>query len=204
MSDHTDIGSPPPAVAPGAGVDGLEECAVGALFLVLAAGWAANPGLVPIGAAVAVVFGPSLLRRLREVVSAPRIGRFPGSTEPAGGEGPGVGGVALFVAGAVAVFVLVIALTGDLGDAADWRRWAGLLAGLLSAGGFLAAGERSGLRRHPALAVLSALTGFTAGVFSDGSTYVSVGWYFGVMGVVVATLGIVELTLFMRRHPKAG
>ncbi|MDH3300872.1 MAG: hypothetical protein OES24_10230 [Acidimicrobiia bacterium] len=203
MSDRADhLGSPPRASAAGDAVDGLLECATGALFLVLAAAWAANPGIVPIGAALAVVFGPSLLRRLREVVTYPRIGTLPGRTGESGGDVPGFVGVVFFVAGATVVFVVVIALTGDLGAAEDWRRWSGLLAGLVSAGGFLAAGEPSGLRRYPALAVTSAVVGFGSGVGSDGADYAAVGWYLLVMGALAAMLGLAELVVFVRRHPK--
>lgn len=203
MSDRADhLGSPLGAAVATDATDGLLECATGALFLVLAAGWATNPGIVPIGAALAVIFGPSLLRRVRATVTYPRIGRVSEHDETPVGGGTERTGVLLFVACATVVFVVVIALAGDLGAVEDWRRWAGLLAGLLSAGGFLAAGERSGLRRHLALAVTSVAAGFAAGLFSDGSDYTSVGWYFLAMGAIVASLGLAELTMFVRRHPK--
>lgn len=203
MSDRAGhLGSPPRAAATGDAVDGLLECAIGVLFLLLAATWATNPGIVPIGAALAVVFGPSLLRRLREVVTYPRIGVLPGPTGESGGDVPGFVGFALFVAGATVVLVVVIALTGDLGGVEDWRRWSGLLAGLLSAGGFLAAGEASGLHRYSALAVTSAVVGFGSGVGSDGADYSAVGWYLLVMGALAAMLGLAELVVFVRRHPK--
>lgn len=201
MSDQVNhLGSPPDAASEA--TDGLLECAIGVLFLVLAAGWATNPGIVPIGAALAVIFGPSLLRRVQQIVVHPRIGRVPGPTEQSGDDAPGLVEVALFVAGAVVVFIVMIALTGDIGAVDGWRRWSGLLAGVLSAGGFLAAGERSGLRRHSALAITSSLLGFGSGVVSDGTDYAAVGWYFLTMGALVSTLGLVELMMFVRRHPK--
>jgi hypothetical protein len=178
--------------------DGLMELAIAALLLVFALLITMVPALLPIFVAPIVLVAPGLVMRAKERITYARIGYV---RLPKQARGRLALGMLAFVAGAVVISMAVIAISGDLGDAAQWRKWAPLLAGLLTSGGFLYAAGRSGLTRYNAVAGFSIGAGVVISIIAAGEDYRPVSAYLLVMAVALAVLGAVTLVAFVRRNP---
>ncbi len=177
--------------------DGLLEIAVGFLLLCLGTLWMGSPGLLPILAALAVLFGPAVITRVKRRITYPRIGYadYPIDTSIDGG------GVLGFVVGGVTATAVVVTATGGIADVEAWRQWSGLLAGILVSGGFFSAARRSSLRRHWVLGATSIAVGLIVGLLTEGADYAAVSWYFVGMGGLLALTGAIELAAFARHYP---
>jgi hypothetical protein len=179
--------------------DGLIELFGGALLLGLGAIWLSNPGIVSIFAALYVIFALTSIERVKQRVTYPRIGY---SAPPADATDSSARGVIVFLAAMAAITLVVMALTGGVDSAAQWRRWAPLLFGLMSSGGFLHAAKVSGLNRYYAVATLSIALGALIGWSHDGGNYSGVAVHLLVLGAVLLAVGMEELARFVRTHPK--
>lgn len=198
MAENFDIGEVDRRARTAGYSDGLLEIFASVVLLVLASGWIANPGLVGILAAFAVLFGWKLVERVKARVTYPRIGYFrERSDEP----GSSVRGMLLFIGGAFLLMVLVVFLAGGIGNATEWRRAAPLLSGLSLAGGFWYAGEQSGLVRYRLVAILSVALGVALWWSGSGSTYSGVVWHMLGLAIPLAGLGVWSLVQFIRTHP---
>jgi len=181
--------------------DGLIELFGGALLLGLGAVWLANPGIVSIFAALYVIFSLTSIERVKQRVTYPRIGY---STPPADVAGSNPWGAVVFLGAMAAITLLVMALTGGIDSAAQWRRWAPLMFGLMSSAGFLYAAKVSGLKRYHAVAFVSIGLGALIGWFHDGGDYSGAAVHLLILGGVLLAVGAEELARFMRTHPKTA
>jgi hypothetical protein len=179
--------------------DGLVEILAASLLLLMALGWLVNPGMVGILAALVVLYGWKLIDRVRERVTYPRIGYF---RERSDDPRSTARGILLYLAGAIAVMVLAIWVSGGVTDAAAWRRAAPLLSGLSLSGGFWYAGQRSGLIHYHVIAVLSVALGLLFWVVGTGDSYAGVGWHLFSLAVPLAVIGVWSLIRFMHAHPR--
>ena len=98
------------------------------------------------------------------------------------------------------MMVAAVAIFGDVSEASEWRRAAPLLSGFGFAGGFWYAGDRSGLMRHRAIAVYSAVTGALLWALSSGATYEPVVWHLLGLALPLAAIGAWSLEHFLRPH----
>jgi amino acid transporter len=178
--------------------DGLLEIFAAVVLLVIALGWAASPGLVGILAAFIVLFGWKVVDRVKARVTYPRIGYY---RERADEPRSSAKGMLLSMGGAFVVMIIAIAAVGDLSDAAEWRRAAPLLSGMLLAAGFWYAGEQSGLIRHRAVAGVSVVWGALLWWLGSGADYSGVIWHLIGLSVPLAAVGIWSLFRFTRTHP---
>ena len=139
-----------------------------------------------------------VVEKFKRRITYPRIGYY---QERAEDSGTTARGMLLFIACALGLMILTIAISGDLTNAADWRRAAPLLSGITLAGGFWYAGDRSGLLRHRIIAVYSVVTGVLLWAFSSGATYEPVVWHLLGLALPLAALGTWALEHFIRTHP---
>jgi len=134
--------------------DGLIELAIGLLLFVVALA-TGRPAFMWTYLVAIFMLGPGL-ERLKARFTYPRIGyaKLPDESPRAVGRG-----VLTWVLGVLALFAIVLTLTGHLTDNLAWRRAAPALAGVLFAGGFGYLASRSGLLRHYVLAAASGVIG---------------------------------------------
>lgn len=178
--------------------DGLLELFAAAVLLTLAAGWIVAPGLVGLLAAVVAIYGWRVVERVKVRVTYPRIGYFRERTDEPRSS---VRGMLLFIAGAVLFAVVVVWLTGDLGEPADWRRAAPLVSGISLAGGFWYAAERSGRSRYRVVAAWSVASGVGLWLVGTGASYAAMAWHLLGLAVPLAAIGAWTLVRFLRAHP---
>jgi hypothetical protein len=175
--------------------DGVIELFGGMLLLGLGAMWLVAPGTVGIFAALYVIFGLPLIERVKRRVTYPRIGY---AKPPGEGTRRLVLGMLGYVVAMFALTVLVMVGTGGADSAAQWRRWAPLMFGLMSSGGFLHTARISGLARYRVIAIGSIALGFGIGWSGDGADYSGVAVHLLVLGTVLVVIGLVELLRFVR------
>ena len=199
MADGVDIGDLDQRARRAGYQDGLLEIFAAVVLLVIAAAWIANPSFVGILAAFIVLYGWKAVERVKEKVTYPRIGYHKERADEPGSTGRGM---LTFILGAVVVMVLAVALSGDLGDASQWRRAATLLSGITLAAGFWYASEQSGFLRHRVVSVYSVVTGFVLWVVGSGDDYSGVVWHLVGLAVPLALIGIWALIRFTRQHPR--
>jgi amino acid transporter len=178
--------------------DGLLDLFASAVLTILALGWVVNPGLIGILAAFIVLYGWKLVERVKERITYPRIGYF---REKADEQSTNARGMLLFIAGAVALMVLVVWLAGDVSDSAEWRRAAPLVSGISLTGGFWYAGEKSGLWRYRWIAALSLVGGIALWALGSGESYSAMVWHLLGLAVPLALTGSWSLARFVRTHP---
>lgn len=178
--------------------DGLMEIFAGVVLVTIAVAWVASPAFVGIVAAIITLYGWRVVERFKRRITYPRIGYYQEKSEDAATTGRGM---LAFLAGAVALMVVAVAVFGDITEASEWRRAAPLLSGVGLAGGFWYAGERSGLIRHRVISVYSAATGVLLWAFSNGATYEPVVWHLLGMALPLLAIGTWALEHFIRTHP---
>ncbi len=178
--------------------DGLLEIFAAAVLLLLALGWMANPGFVGVLAAFVVLYGWKLVDRVRARVTYPRIGYYRERAEDPSGTARGM---LLFIAGAFALMVVAVWLSGGLTDAAEWRRAAPLVSGISLSGGFWYAAEVSGFARHRFIAALSLGGGVLLWLFGSGDSYSGVVFHLILLAIPLAAIGAWALVRFVRTHP---
>lgn len=174
------------------------ELTAAAMLAVFALLQLVAPVLVPVFVAPIVLFAPRLVLRARGRLTYSRIGYV---ELPRAARRRIALGMLAFVAGGLAVTLMVVAVTGDIDDPARWRKMAPLFAGLLGSGGFLYAATWSGLARYHAVAGLSALAGTAAAVLGTGADYRPVAAYLLVMAALLALIGAATLVRFVRLNP---
>ncbi len=177
--------------------DGLMEIFAAVVLVVIAVAWVASPSFVGIVAAFVVLYGWRVVERVKRRITYPRIGYYQERSEDAAATGRGI---LIFVAGAFAVTIAIVAIFGDIAEASEWRRAAPLMSGLSLSGGFWYAGDRSGLVRHKAVAIYSVITGVLLWAFSSGATYEPVVWHLIGMALPLAAIGTWALEHFLRTH----
>lgn len=177
--------------------DGLMEIFAALVLVTIAVAWVASPAFVGIVAAFVVLYGWRVVEKVKRRITYPRIGYYQERSADATATGRGI---LIFVAGAVAVTIGVVAIFGDVTEASEWRRAAPLMSGLSLSGGFWYAGERSGLFRHKFVAVYSVITGVLLWAFSSGATYEPVVWHLIGMALLLAAIGAWALEHFLRTH----
>jgi hypothetical protein len=181
--------------------DGLLELFAAGVLLLLAAGWLTAPGLVGLLAAVVAIYGWRGVERIRVRVTYPRIGYF---RERSDDPRPSARGMLAFIGGSLVLMVVVVWLTGDLGDAAGWRRAAALVSGITLAGGFWYAADRSRRLRHRLVALWSVASGIGLWLADSGATYAGVAYHLVGLALPLAVLGAWTLARFLANHPLPG
>jgi hypothetical protein len=181
--------------------DGLMEIYAAGVFFSLAAVWMIGPYLVGVAAALIILFFPKLVQRGKAAITYPRIGYSGERVDEAASTGRGM---LVFMGISLAIAVVVVALTGGLGDVDSWRRAAPLFFGLAFSGGFWYAGEKSGLVRHRLIAVGSIALGIAFWWMSDGADYTGVAVFMAAMGAIILAVGLIALTTFVRRNPRSN
>jgi hypothetical protein len=178
--------------------DGLTELFAAAVLLVMALFWISTPAFVGIAAAFIVLYGWKLVEKVKQRITYPRLGYFQEQSEE---PGETARGILVFCGVALALVMALIAVSGGITDAAEWRRAAPLLSGLTLAGAFWYLGDRSGLIRHRVVAMYSVATGFVIWLFTSGADYEGMVWHLLGMVLVLGGLGTWELIHFIRTHP---
>ncbi len=178
--------------------DGLLEIFAATVLLVIALGWAANPGFVGILAAFIVLYGWKAVDRVKQRITYPRIGY---SRERPDDDDNTARGMLLFLGGAFAATALLVWIGGGLTEAAQWRRAAPVLSGISLAGGFWYAARSSGLIRFRLIAVLSLFGGLALWIWGSGDSYSGVIWHLVGLAIPLAALGAWSLRRFVSTHP---
>jgi len=174
--------------------DGLVELAagIGMLFLSL---------LIQSRTIVFVVllsiFGPLLMKRLKERYTYPRIGyvAFPEKSQK---QGPIM---VLLLGAAIVVIALVIILVGKAGEPHAWYRWTTFLPAILFQGAFLPMAVKSGIKRFYVISVLTLLLGAGAALLELPGNMDNLWVYLMTMGAILTVWGAVLLLTFLRRYP---
>lgn len=178
--------------------DGLTELFATGVLLIIAVMWISQPAFVGIAAAFIVLFGWKVVEKTKQRITYPRLGYYQErSDEPR----ETARGILVFCGVALAIVVALIALSGGITEAKEWRRAAPLLSGLTLAGAFWYLGDRSGLARHRFVAGFSVLTGFLIWLFSSGADYEGMVWHLLGMVLVLGALGTWGLVHFIRTYP---
>jgi hypothetical protein len=178
--------------------DGLTELFAAAVLLVMALLWLANPAVIGIVAAFIVLYGWRLVETLKRRITYPRMGYYQDrSEEPK----ETARGILVFCAGALVVMVGVIALSGGITEAAEWRRAAPLLSGLVLSGALWYMGDRSGLKRHRFVAIFSVVMGVLIWAFTSGADYEGMVWHLLSLVAVLGALGTWGIVHFIRTYP---
>lgn len=198
MTDGIDIGAIDRRARTAGYGDGLLELFAAVVLLTLALAWASNPGVVGILAAVVAIYGWKVVERIKERVTYPRVGYFQERADDAKQTSMGM---LLFIGGALLVMVVVVLFSGGLDNVTEWRRAAPLVSGLIYAGGFWFAGQRSGMLRYRLVAAWSFLSGVLLWWFGTGETYQAVAIHMWGLAIPLAVVGTWSLVRFMRTHP---
>ena len=178
--------------------DGLTELFAAAVLFIMALFWVANPALIGVAAAFIVLYGWKLVEKAKERFTYPRIGFFQERTDD---PQETARGILLFFGLAFAAMVAAIAVVGSITEAAEWRRAAPLLSGLLLAAAFWYLGDRSGLRRHRVVAVYAVATGVLLWIGGSGADYEAMVWHLLGMVLILGAIGTWALVHFARTHP---
>lgn len=178
--------------------DGLTELFAAAVLLAMALLWISTPAMIGIAAAFVVLYGWKLVEKAKQRVTYPRLGYFRERSETPRDTARGI---LVFCALAAAAVVALVAVSGGISQAAEWRRAAPLLSGLTLAGAFWYLGDRSGLVRHRFVAGFSVATGFIVWALSSGADYEGMVWHLLGMVMVLGALGTWGLIHFIRTHP---
>lgn len=178
--------------------DGLTELFATTVLVMIAVMWIISPVFVGIVSAFVTLYGWKVVERVKRRVTYPRIGYHLERSEEPRSTARGMLG---FLAGAFALMVLAVALSGGLTDAAEWRRAAPLLSGLGLFGGFWYLGGKSGLLRHRFVAVYSVATGVVLWVIGSGASYEGVIWHLLLVSALLAALGVWGLIHFLQTNP---
>lgn len=177
--------------------DGVLEIFAAVVLSSMALFLLADPPFVAIWAAFIVIYGWRVVHWIKARVTYPRIGYYrERSDEPRTARG-----MLLFIGGAFLLMVLVILISGELTEAAGWRRAAPLVSGVSLAGGFWYLSAQSGLLRHRIIAGLSVVGGVLLWWFGSGGSYASVAWHLGGLAVPLAAMGAWSLVRFLRTYP---
>ena len=175
--------------------DGLTEIAMGVVFLAVAlsAGRAAFYWTYLVAIAM---LGPGV-QRLRARYTYPRVGYAKVPDE----SGPSVGrGILVWVTGSFALAALVLAATGHVTDNLAWRQATPGIGGLLAAGGLLYFAQRTGMRRHYAMAVLSVFLGVAMAGVRMSEPHQNLEIWALMMALVLIGSGAIAFRAFLRNH----
>ena len=145
-----------------------------------------------------MLYGWKLVEKAKQRITYPRIGYFQERTEDPRETAQGI---LVFFGLAFAVMVAAIAVVGSITDAAEWRRAAPLLSGLLLAAAFWYLGDRSGLRRHRVLATYAVASGVVLWLIGSGADYEAMVWHLLGMVLLLGAVGTWGLVHFTRTHP---
>jgi len=178
--------------------DGLLELFAAIVLLSIALMWIASPAFVGIVAAFIVLFGWRAVERVKERVTYPRIGYFQERPEAPDSTARGM---LTFLAISFGLMVGAVALSGDIGDAAEWRRAAPVMSGISLAGGFWYTATRSGFLRHRLISGYSVITGVLLWLIGTGQSYEGVVWHLLGLAAPLAAIGTWGLIHFLRTHP---
>ncbi len=178
--------------------DGLLELLTGLVFLAASAMLA--DALSPIIFILLVAAGGTFLRRLKNIITYPRIGYV--ELQEKGPQDKNARRIYWGLGSAVfLVFLALLIISGDIKYAAHWYRWMPLPFGLAMALIFSAWGHKAGLPRYYMLSVFSVLIGviFTFLPFPgklDGMAYACL-----ALGMVALVTGLVLLITFVTHYP---
>ena len=176
--------------------DGLTEI-FAAVMLFASAGILSDPKMLSF-LAPAMIFVPLVVDRLKQRLTYPRVGYVELGLEPPKRM---VWGMFLYMAGAILVMAMLLLVAGRADDAAAWRKWAPLLAGVLFGGGIHYVATQSGLIRFHVMQVISLTTAALISWWNSGNSYAGVQLYCLVMSAVALVVGVGTLIYFLRRYP---
>jgi len=198
MSESIDFGNLDRSARRAGYRDGLLEVFAAIVLSVIALAWLASPPFVGIVSAFIVLYGWKAVEKVKERVTYPRIGYF---QERADEPKSTAWGMLVFIVGAFALMIVVVALSGGLSDSAEWRRAAPLVSGLTLAAGFWYAGDHSGLLRHRLISMYSVAGGIALWALGDGASYSGVVWHLTSLAVPLAAIGVWAMLRFIASHP---
>ena len=143
------------------------------------------------------IFGPLLMKRLKERYTYPRIGyvTFPEKSQK---QGPIM---VLLLGAAVVVIALVIILVGKAGEPHAWYRWTTFLPAILFQGAFLPMAVKSGIKRYYVISVLTLLLGVGAALLELPGNMGNLWVYLMTMGAILTVWGTILLITFLRKYP---
>ncbi len=178
--------------------DGLIELFAAFVLLSIALMWIVTPALIGIVAALIVLYGWRVVERVKQRVTYPRIGYF---QERPDAPDTTARGMLTFLAISLGLMVGAVVVSGDIGDASEWRRAAPVMSGISLAGGFWYTADRSGFLRHRVVAVYSAATGVLLWLIATGESYEGVVWHLLGLAIPLGAIGTWGLVHFLRTHP---
>lgn len=176
--------------------DGITEILLGPT-LILASLTVIVPALAALLVVPILVFAP-LGKRLQARYVHPRIGYARVPPEPGSRLARGM---LFFLLGAFALFVLGVAVTGNLASREVWIQWAPALAAMMCSGGFLYAAERSGLVRFYVYLAILLTGGVVFSLLPAERPWQNVAGLFTVFGAVMMIIGAVTFGRFLATHP---
>jgi hypothetical protein len=176
--------------------DGITEILLGPTLII-----ASLTVIVPAFAALLVipilVFAP-LGKHLQARYIHPRVGY---AKVPAEDGSRLARGMLFFLLGAFVLFVIGVAVTGNLASRQVWLQWAPALAAMLCSGGFLYAAERSGLVRFYVYLGILLTGGVVFSLLPAERPWQNVAELFTVFGAVMMIIGAVTFGHFLATHP---
>lgn len=175
-------------------VDGLTDLFLG-IYLVLVSGvLKASPGL----AVFAWLLFVPLIRTLKKRITYPRIGYVELAERPS----PAPWGLIPVFAGlALAVTIVALIVSGDIGNARQWYGWMPLLLGIVLLGVMAAVAIGSGLTRYYFYGALAAASGIAISFLHFEGRMEAISLFLLVFGIPVAICGAVFFALFLLQNP---
>jgi len=177
--------------------DGLVELLAGIMFFFVARA-VVDPHLTWV---LALLIFPMrwAFRFFKERFSYPRIGYVKLKSE----EGTELGrGMLTYLVLVLLVFVVGLAVVGDITSWAQWMKWMPTLLGGFSSCGFLYMAQKSRLVRHYFLFVFCIGWGIACSLMQTLSPRAGLQrWALG-LGLVCLVMGITTFVIFLRRHPR--
>jgi len=146
------------------------------------------------------LFGP-LLALMRRRFTHPRIGYvklIPDKPKSV------IAGIFLVTLVVFAVMAVVFFFLGDVRDFNLWLRWCPFWGGTVLAGMFSSLASKSGAIRYYIFAGWSLLSGIVLSVLEFDAVETGTLLYFAVMGGLLIPFGLIQFTMFLRKHPRPG
>ena len=178
--------------------DGLLEI-FGGLMLMMTVIFMERPYTVALAYMFAFVVGPKLLERIKRKTTYPRIGYVAMKKTKRGGfDWTGL----VFILSMIVLYVVVVLLTGDPSDRAQWMRWTPTLMAAILLGMFIHLVTVSGQKYYYVLATI-ALTGAIILAFFDFDYRYAWMIIFSVgLGGMFFLTGLIKLIVFINKYPK--
>jgi hypothetical protein len=177
--------------------DGLVELLAGILFFFIARS-VVDPHLAWVPALLIFPMRWAM-KFFKERFSYPRIGYVKLKSEDGAELGRGMLTYLMLV---LVIFVVGLALLGDITSWAHWMKWMPALVGGFCSGGFLYMAQKSRLVRHYFLFVFCVGWGIACSLMQTPFPRAGLQrWALG-LGLVCLVMGVATFLVFLRRHPR--